>query len=106
MGCAVPPPLRNHHVDSVDDLLAAAKRWKGASGNVVWIGNERLVLAFEGAHIDEAKLHETLGLRAGDERARIHVEGETHELLDAPDVSHRLSVLTPRDCGLVALRRG
>ena len=38
----VPPPLRAHHVNSVDDLIAAARKWN--TGPVVWISGEAIVL--------------------------------------------------------------
>lgn len=46
----VPPPLRRHTVDSVDDLIAAVKRWGlgnidvGDDDGVLWISEERIVL--------------------------------------------------------------
>jgi hypothetical protein len=45
----VPPALRNHNVDSVADLIAAANRWKGAGGNVVWINGKSVVLVIDDA---------------------------------------------------------
>lgn len=38
----VAPPPRQHHVNSVDDLISAAKRWNVSP--VVWISDEQIVL--------------------------------------------------------------
>lgn len=38
----VSPPLRSHRVDSVDDLIAAAKKWNKSP--VVWLNGDSIVL--------------------------------------------------------------
>lgn len=52
----VPPPLRDHHVDSVADLCFAAKRWN--TDPVLWIADRRVVLV-----IDDADRRETVTLQ-------------------------------------------
>lgn len=52
---AVPPPLRAHSVDSVNDLVNAAKRW--TTDPVIWVSERNVVLA-----IDDKDRRETVTL--------------------------------------------
>lgn len=53
----IPPKLRAHAVDSVRDMIDAARRWKGETGNVIWISADKVVLV-----IDDADRRETVTL--------------------------------------------
>lgn len=45
---SVPPPLRSHEVDSVADLIAAAKRWgSDDTGFTIWISDGRVSLVID-----------------------------------------------------------
>lgn len=74
----VTPPLRTHRVDSVDDMVAAAKTWKAKP--VLWISGEAVVLITDdGDRRDKV----TLPLVKSSQFARIIALGVDPELEQA-----------------------